>query len=162
MVSERCTQRIELLQHLLRVCNGEQWLFNSFELSIPQMRRYNMKCEVVQFSLEKLKIIYDMHNLTGSDKVNEKLLYQLNERLKIIFTKSGRSKSILDPHALTAALIDLLIRVCGVMTKSETRMIGVPILESIERLIDESFIKPYCQGLLNFSRGSSSPSSSSS
>ena len=64
-----------------------------------------MKCEVVQFSLEKLKIIYDMNNLTGSDKVNEKLLYQLNERLKIIFTKSGRSKSILDPHALTAALV---------------------------------------------------------
>ncbi|CDO96270.1 unnamed protein product [Kluyveromyces dobzhanskii CBS 2104] len=156
MASNRSAQRIELLKHLLRVCDGEQWLFNSFQLSIPQMRQYNMKCEVVQFSPEKLKTIYDMNNLAGSDKVNEKLLYQLNERLKILFTKTGRSRTTLDQHILTAALIDLLITICGTITKSETRMISMALVDSIEKLIDTSFIKPYCQGLLNFTKESSS------
>lgn len=155
MPENRLRRRVELLEHLLRVCEDKQWLFNSFHLSLEEIRRYNMKCEVVQFSMDKLKLIYDVNNLVRANLVNEKILYQLNERLKIIFTRNTRSRHILDQHVLTAALIDLLINVCKLIEKSETRMLNMVLTNSIESLIDDKFLKPYCYGLLLYTKNGS-------
>lgn len=140
--------RIELLKHLIRVNKGEQCLFNRFHVRTEDIRRYNMKCDLIQFDMEKLRIIYDMTDLVKSDSPNEKLLYKLNEGLKILFNKSYKGKSFLYPHVLLVAILDLMIIVCELIDKMEIESTYDSLVDSIENLICRQFLAEYCDGLL--------------
>ena len=103
-------------------------MFNSFRLTVEQVRQYNTRSDVIYFTLDKLKILYDINNLADSETVNEKLLYLLNEKLRILFNKSGRTKPVLDQHVLMVSLIDSLIRISEIICKSEARLVSLSLI----------------------------------
>ncbi|SCU90258.1 LADA_0F02828g1_1 [Lachancea dasiensis] len=147
MLNELATEQVLLLEHLLRVNKDEQPLFNSFMLRKDQLRRCNAALWGFR-SMEKFKTLYQLTELLKASPVSDIVLYTLLEKMTFLFAKGPQNADtqILDPRVLTMALIDLLIRVCRVISSDgvETnvrRSLRKSILATIQTQFTNVYVK---------------------
>lgn len=142
----QCYEQLELLKHMLRVNEGEQFLFNAIKLSHDQTRLRNQKIWL-QYDLFKLKLLYQLNELVDSEELDERSLYQLHEKLALLLSNSMpnlNQQPILDNHIITISLLNLLIRTCELIMHHDIKdKVHEDLCKSIILCIKTQFVRPY-------------------
>ncbi|SCU86160.1 LANO_0C06942g1_1 [Lachancea nothofagi CBS 11611] len=145
MLKELAAEKLILLEHFLRVNKEQQPMLNSFILRKDQLRRCNTAMWGFR-SLDKFKVLYQLHDVLKNDKLSDLTLYSLLEKLNFLFSKGPQFEEslVLDSKVLTIALIELLIRMCHIISADST---GSKVRHSLQRSILMSihaqFIREY-------------------
>ncbi|CAR25165.1 KLTH0G13134p [Lachancea thermotolerans CBS 6340] len=121
MGKDLALKELEFLEHFLRINRSQQPVFNSFVLQKEQLRQCNIQLWSFR-TLDKFTALYQLHDVLQDTKVSDLTLYALLEKLNLLFAKGPdfEESMVMDSKLLTIALIEVLIRICRIISCDST------------------------------------------
>lgn len=155
MNKDVAAQQLKMLQHFQRVNEGTQLYLNSVQLSREQIRLCNQAMWPTN-DMQRLKALCRLNEMTDSNILDDKTLYQLNEKLRLVMPKSDEQhpeNSLLDGNLLTIVLLRLLIRICEIIFNDcQYSLVHQNLQKAVLSCINNQFVKKYADALWTYAK----------
>ncbi|AET39346.1 uncharacterized protein Ecym_4283 [Eremothecium cymbalariae DBVPG len=149
-------QQLNLLQHLLRVNNDEQWLFNSVKVRQDVLKTCNNQ-RWAYFGMEKFKCLFQLNQMLKGIKLDDKQLYKINEKVSFLLYEahSQAHPYLLDGKTITTTMLSVFICICELIICFDPKTeVHVALCRCIVNGISSQFLRPYIRELWNAVRES--------